>query len=585
MVLAARAVALAVLGALTVAPAAAQEAASYPSRAIHIVVPFPAGGPADIAARLIGQKMSEDWGAPVVVDNRPGANTIIGAQVAARAAPDGYTLLMVIDSTLTMNQYLYRTLPYDPLADFAPITPTVKSMSLLAVPAATGPRTVSELMGRAKASPGKLNYGSGTITAQLMGALFHKAAGLDILDVPFKGTAETVQGLLTGSVDLIYAATVVVGPMIESGQIRPLAKLDSRRTPYPELPTLAAASDLRDLDDVSVWLGLVAPKGTPKLLIDKINREVVRILADPGVRQKFDQSGNFAVSSTPEEFEAFIPRKPTAGPRSWPTSTSNTIEASTIRISLQRRGLPNPTRGRARHQLDEAARLIGRRALGQHGGLVGGVFLQRRRHRSDQSHARRQLHKVEQRELHLALGHHGKAVGEIGGARLALDGLEHAGVGQNLHRDHAALIGRRRIAMDDRARRQQRFLERLGGRYVGQRGAFAHHDPDADARQRRARARLQRAGLVQRRHGGDRADHHVVTGTRELLADFGWRHDSEQHRTPGRRGEVRRQRLGGDLDRADAEHTQLGCLRHAGGHEREAAEECRADAAHPVLPF
>jgi tripartite-type tricarboxylate transporter receptor subunit TctC len=309
MVRAARAVAAAVLGALGAVPAAAQElsaAQTFPNRAIHIVVPFPAGGPADIAARLIGQKMSADWAAPVVVDNRPGANTIIGAQVVARAAPDGYTLLMVIDSTLTMNQYLYRTLPYDPLNDFAPITPTVKSMSLLAVGSASGPRTVQELIARAKAAPGKLNYGSGTITAQLMGLLFHKAAGLDIVHVPFKGTAETVQGLLTGSVDLIYAATVVVGPLIESGQIRPLAKLDSRRTPYPELPTLADAAALRDLDDVSVWLGLVAPKGTPKVIIDKINHEVVRILADPGVRQRFDRTGNFAVSSTPEEFEIFI---------------------------------------------------------------------------------------------------------------------------------------------------------------------------------------------------------------------------------------------------------------------------------------
>jgi tripartite-type tricarboxylate transporter receptor subunit TctC len=309
MVRAAQIVALAGLGTLGLASAAAQEttdARTFPNRAIHIVVPFPAGGPADIAARLIGQRMSEDWATPVVVDNRPGANTIIGAQAVARAQPDGYTLLMVIDSTLTMNQYLYRTLPYDPLADFAPITPTVKSMSLLAVPAATGPGTVKDLIARAKASPGKLNYGSGTITSQLMGLLFHKAAGLDIVHVPFKGTAETVQGLLTGSVDLIYAATVVVGPMIESGQIRALAKLDGRRTSYPDLPTLAAAAELPDLDDVSVWLGLVAPKGTPKAIIDKINREVVRILADPSVRQKFDQSGNFAVSSTPEEFAAFI---------------------------------------------------------------------------------------------------------------------------------------------------------------------------------------------------------------------------------------------------------------------------------------
>jgi tripartite-type tricarboxylate transporter receptor subunit TctC len=304
-----RSIAAAVLGLLGLAPAAAQEAAGtqlFPNRAIHIVVPFPAGGPADIAARVIGQKMSEEWGAPVVVDNRPGANTIIGAQLVARAAPDGYTLLMVIDSTLTMNQFLYRTLPYDPINDFAPITPTVKSMSLLAVASATGPGTVKELMARAKAATGKLNYGSGTITSQLMGALFHKAAGLDIVHVPFKGTAETVHGLLTGSVDLIYAATVVVGPLIASGEIRALAKLDSRPTPYPELPTLADSADLRNFDDVSVWLGLVAPRGTPKPIIDKINREVVRILADPGVRRTFDQSGNFAVSSTPEEFEAFI---------------------------------------------------------------------------------------------------------------------------------------------------------------------------------------------------------------------------------------------------------------------------------------
>jgi tripartite-type tricarboxylate transporter receptor subunit TctC len=304
-----RVVGLVVLGALGLAPAAAQEtsgAPTFPNRAIRIVIPFPAGGPSDIAARIIGQRMSADWGQPVVVENRPGANTIIGAVAVAVAAPDGYTLLMVIDSTLTMNQYLYRALPYDPLNDFAPITPTVKSMSLLAVPAATGPKTVKELIARAKAAPGKLNYGAGTITAQLMGTLFHKAAGLDIVNVPFKGTAETVQGLLGGSVDLIYAATVVVGPLIESGQIRALAKLDSRPMPYPELATLADAADLRDFDDLSVWLGLVAPKGTPKPIIDKINREVVQILADPGVRQKFDQAGNFAVSSTPEEFEAFI---------------------------------------------------------------------------------------------------------------------------------------------------------------------------------------------------------------------------------------------------------------------------------------
>ena len=279
---------------------------AYPTRAIHIVIPFPAGGPSDVAARIIAQRMNEDWGQPVVVDNRPGANTIIGAEAVAKAAPDGYTLLMAINSTLVMNQYIYKTLPYDPLNDFVPITTTVKSMSLLAVPAANGPKTAKELIARAKAAPGKLNYGAGTITAQLMGMLFNKAAGIDVVYVPFKGTAATVQGLLTGSVDMIYGATVTVGPLIEGGKVRPLAKLDSRKEPYPDVPTLASAAGLKDFDDLSVWLGLVAPKGTPQPIVEKLNREVVHILSEPDVQQKFNRTGNFAVTSTPQEFSTFI---------------------------------------------------------------------------------------------------------------------------------------------------------------------------------------------------------------------------------------------------------------------------------------
>src|SRR5687768_11377890 len=198
--------ALALLCALAFGSAASQErsdAANYPTRPIRVIVPFPAGGPSDIVARVIGQKMSEDWSQPVVIENRPGANTLIGAQAAAKAAPDGYTLLMAIDSTLVMNQFLYKSLPYDPINDFAPITTTTKTVSVLAVSAQTGPASVQELIASAKAAPGKLNYGAGTITAQLMGYRFHKAAGLDIVYVPFKGTPETVNGLLTGSVQAI----------------------------------------------------------------------------------------------------------------------------------------------------------------------------------------------------------------------------------------------------------------------------------------------------------------------------------------------------------------------------------------------
>ena len=289
------------------AAAAEDLSANFPNRPIRMIVPFPAGGPSDIVARLIGQKMSEDWGQPVVVENRPGGNTIIGAQAAAKAAPDGYTLFMAIDSTLVMNQYLYKALPYDPLGDFVPITLTAKTVPVLAVAAAAGPITVTDLIARAKAQPGKLNYGAGTVTAQLMGHLFHKAAGLDIVYVPFKGTPETVNALLTGSVQLIYAANQIVAPLVASGQIRALAKLDRDAPPsMADIPSLADAAGLADFDDISVWLGLVAPKGTAKPIIDKIHAAVAKILADPAVREKSERTGNYPVTNTPEQFSAFI---------------------------------------------------------------------------------------------------------------------------------------------------------------------------------------------------------------------------------------------------------------------------------------
>jgi tripartite-type tricarboxylate transporter receptor subunit TctC len=294
------------------APAAAQPPApdaakDYPSRAIHIVVPFPAGGPADVAARLLAQRMNEDWGQPVIVDNRPGGNTVIGAQLVAKAAPDGYTLLMAIDSTLVMNQFLYKSLPYGPINDFAPITTTTKTVSVLAVSAQSGPASVQDLIARAKAAPGKLNYGAGTITAQLMGYRFHKAAGLDIVYVPFKGTPETVNGLLTGSVQMIYAANVTVNPLVEGGKVRALARLD-RVAPasMAGIPTLAAAAGLPNVEDMSVWLGLVAPRGTPAPVIGKIQQKVAQILSDPAMREKSERTGAFPIASTPEQFSRFI---------------------------------------------------------------------------------------------------------------------------------------------------------------------------------------------------------------------------------------------------------------------------------------
>jgi tripartite-type tricarboxylate transporter receptor subunit TctC len=285
---------------------------TYPSRAIRLVVPFPPGGPADIIARILGQKMTEDWGQAVIVENRPGANTVIGAQVVAKAAPDGYTLLIPIDSTLVMNQFLYRNPPYDPFADFTPITTITKTVSIIAVRAAVGPKTVAELIARAKAAPGKLNYGAGTITAQLMGHLFHKAAGLDIVYVPFKGTAETTQGLLSGNVDVIYAATLIVDPLIEAGELRALAKLD-RRTPtvLGDLPTLAEAANLPNLDDISVWLGLVGPAGMPTPIVDKLAGKVADIMNNPVVVARLERAGSYPMTMSPAEFAAFMHKEAT----------------------------------------------------------------------------------------------------------------------------------------------------------------------------------------------------------------------------------------------------------------------------------
>src|SRR5262249_26654233 len=184
-------IALAIFLALATGAAAAQERPdAFPSRSLKIVVPFPAGGPSDVLARMIGQKMTEDWGQPVVIENRVGANTVLGAQQVAKAAPDGYTLLMAIDSTLTMNQYLYRTPPYDPFNDFVPITLTAKTMMLLIVNAASEVKSPKELIAKAKAQPGKLNYGAGTITTKLSGLLLNKAAGVETTLLPYNGSAE-----------------------------------------------------------------------------------------------------------------------------------------------------------------------------------------------------------------------------------------------------------------------------------------------------------------------------------------------------------------------------------------------------------
>jgi tripartite-type tricarboxylate transporter receptor subunit TctC len=295
--------ALALLAAIGLGNATAQ---TYPSKPIRIVVPFPAGGPTDVLSRIMGQKMAENWGQQVLVDNRPGANTIIGAEAVAKAAPDGYTLLMAIDSTLVMNQSLFSKLPYDPIKDFAPVTLTVWSHLILVTDASSGPKSVAELVQMARANPGRVNFGAGTITTQLAGEMFKKAAGLDMVFIPYKGSPGTVQGLLSGDVKFIIDGVTSSVPHIKSGKFRVLATTGSRPiAALPGLPTLAAEAGLPGFD-VVIWQGLVAPAGTPSDIIAKLHQEVLRIYALPDAKEKIAAAGLDPVTSTPAEFAAFI---------------------------------------------------------------------------------------------------------------------------------------------------------------------------------------------------------------------------------------------------------------------------------------
>ena len=302
--------AAALIGILATAGASAQrsdESQTYPNRTVRLIVPFPPGGPTDILARVLAQRLSEVWGQPVIVENQPGANTAIAAARVAKMPPDGYTLLAAMDVTLVLNPITARNLAYDPLKDFAPITLASKNTSLMSVRAGDGPRTVKELIARAKANPGKLNYGAGIITTRLAGYLFNREAGLDVQYIPFNGSAPTVQALLTGAVDYIIDGAATSLPLVHDGKLRALAKLNSRPLPaLPEVRPLAAEAGIPALDDISTWIGLVAPAGTPRLVIDKIQREIAKMYADPLIAEKLEKSGISAVSSTPEEFDAFV---------------------------------------------------------------------------------------------------------------------------------------------------------------------------------------------------------------------------------------------------------------------------------------
>jgi tripartite-type tricarboxylate transporter receptor subunit TctC len=300
---------IAALGASTVAAqtAADTDARTYPNRPIRVVVPFPPGGPADLIARFVGQKLSEDWGQPVVIENRAGGNTAPAAQAIARSTPDGYTLFVPMDTTLVMNPFVMPNLPYDPLKDFALITLLTKNMSLIVVRASDGPKSISELISKAKANPGKLNVGAGTITSRLGALLFTKTAGIDVQLIPFKGSTEIGQAVLSGTVDFALDSTGTSLPLIQGGHYRALAKYSDRPLPQlPELIPLSVAAGLPGLDESSTWIGLAAPAGTSPAIVAKIHRKIASFYADPAINDRLEKAGISPISTTPAEFDAFV---------------------------------------------------------------------------------------------------------------------------------------------------------------------------------------------------------------------------------------------------------------------------------------
>lgn len=279
---------------------------TYPNRPIKLIVPFLSGGPTDITARAFADRMSKDIGQPIITENRPGANSAIGAQQVARSAADGYTLLLAMDVTMVMNPITTPNLAYRALEDFDLISLVAFNTSLLVVPA-DGPQTVDELIGYGRANPGKLNYGTGIITTQLAAYLFSKLAGIQAVYIPYKGSAEVVQGLLTGSIQYTVDGVAAHYPLIQAGQERALAKLNNR--PLASLPTLKPlwrAANIPALGEISTWAGLVAPRGTPPAIIDKLQRAVARAAADPAVSDKLLPLGVVATSSTADEFRAYV---------------------------------------------------------------------------------------------------------------------------------------------------------------------------------------------------------------------------------------------------------------------------------------
>ena len=291
-------------------PTAPLQAQPWPNKALRIIIPFPgAGGAADVTGRLAGQKLSEALGQPVVIDNRPGSGGNIGIESAAKAAPDGYTLLVSAPS-LTISPSLYSKLGYDPVKDFAPITLLTVSGIALAVNTSVPATNLKDFIAYAKSKPGGVNYGSagGGTSSQLSGELFNQMTGAKLTHIPYKGAGFALQALIAGEVQAAFLSTTTASAQVKTGRIKALAVLSPKRfSAAPDVPS-APESGLPGIES-NVWFGLFAPAGTPKAIVARINRDVVAALTHPDARDTLLSQGAEAAPMTPDEFAAFLKKE------------------------------------------------------------------------------------------------------------------------------------------------------------------------------------------------------------------------------------------------------------------------------------
>ena len=287
-------------------PAIAADAQSYPSKPIRIIVPFPPGGIADVMSRVFGQKFTDTWNQPVIVENRAGAGGNIGTEIVAKSPPDGYTLVMGSIGTHAVNVSLFSKLPYDPVRDFAPVALVIEADGLLVLHPSVPVKTVKDLIALARARPGQLVYasaGNGT-AAHLAGELFKSMAKIDLVHIPYKGNVPAITDLVGGQTSMLFATLPTVLPLAKAGKLHALAVTGAQRNPaIPDVPTMA---DTLPGFEVTNWIALFAPAGTPADIVAKLNAEIMRIMRLPDVQSRLVNEGAKFTPNTPNEFAAFV---------------------------------------------------------------------------------------------------------------------------------------------------------------------------------------------------------------------------------------------------------------------------------------